>query len=290
MDLTSLACFTSAADTLHFRSAARRVALSPAAFSDRIRRLEDELGVALFVRTTRSSALTDAGRRLLPHARKLLADAAQCRDIALADDRLVPFEITLGTRFELGMSWLLPALTALEAQHPERTVHVSMGDTPDLTRRLDRGEIDAFVSSARLTAPHLEMLPLHEEAYTFVGTSPDVRGAEDVRTQTLVDISPDLPLFRYLLDALPDGATWRFARHSFMGSLAGIRHRVLAGKGLAVLPTYFVRPDLDAGRLVQLLPEVAIRSDTFRLVWRQRHPLDAALRDLGDALRAHPLC
>ena len=61
-DLDSLRCFEAAAVALNFRRAARAVALPPAAFSDRIRQLEDQVGEPLFKRSTRQVALTVAGR------------------------------------------------------------------------------------------------------------------------------------------------------------------------------------------------------------------------------------
>ena len=58
IDLTSLACFTTAARTLNFRAAAARMALSPAAFSERLARLEGELGVTLFLQGDLEGALS----------------------------------------------------------------------------------------------------------------------------------------------------------------------------------------------------------------------------------------
>jgi hypothetical protein len=60
LDLESLRCFVHAAAELSFRVAAKACALSPAAFGDRIRRLEEDLGAPLFERTTRKVTLTAA--------------------------------------------------------------------------------------------------------------------------------------------------------------------------------------------------------------------------------------
>lgn len=289
LDLESVRCFVAVADAGSFRAAARRVALSPAAFSERIHRLEDDLGEPLLARTTRRTSLTAAGTRLLPRARRLLDDAAACRVVVREDAGELPYALTVGSRYELGLSWLLPAITPLSLAQPARTLHVYMGDTPDLHLRLDRGDVDAVVTSARLTLRHVEQATLHAEHYVFVGTTQRVSGPDDVRGLTLVDVSPDLPLWRYLQDALPDGAPWPFASVSYMGSIGAIRHRVLEGAGVAVLPAYFVAPDLVAGRLVQLLPDVTPRSDAFRLVWRRDHPRREALAGLAAELRAFPL-
>lgn len=289
MDLDSLRCFVTAADTLNFRAAAKRVSLSPGAFSDRMKRLEEELGTRLFERTTRRTHLTSAGHRLLPHAKQLLEDADYCRTLAQADDHRAPFQLTLGTRFELGLSWLTPALPTLETARPERTLHLYMGDSPDLLRQIQAGTIDAAVTSTRIHQSSLRYANLHPEHYDFVGTFQDVRGPKDVSELTLVDINPDLPLFRYLLDALPEGKPWPFDKHQYLGGIAAIRLRLLQGRGVAVLPRYFIRTDLQTGRLRRFLPDVTLREDAFRLVWRDGHPRESELIELAEELRRLPL-
>ena len=292
MDIDSLRCFDAAATTLNFRIAAARVHLSPAAFSDRMQRLEDELGHRLLIRTTRKMDLSDAGRRLLPLAREIIAGADRLRATAVASDRPLPFEVMIGTRAELGLSWLCPALSILTRAHPERTIHLYNGDSPDVRTRLERGEIDAMVSSMRLTSPRLAYAALHEEDYVFVGrrSKGKLRSAADATTKTLVDASPDLPLFRYFLDALPDGEPWPFARVEYMGGIGAIRRRLLDGNDrVAVLPRYFIRADIAAGRLTPLMPRIRPRSDMFRLVWRVGHPRADELLQLAGELRALPL-
>jgi len=77
-DLESLRCFAQAARQQSFRRGAKACALSPAAFGERIRRLEDQLGAPLFTRTPRRLALTPEGERLLPRAQRLLDEAERC--------------------------------------------------------------------------------------------------------------------------------------------------------------------------------------------------------------------
>jgi DNA-binding transcriptional LysR family regulator len=289
MDLDSLRCFDAVATTLNFRAAAARVHLSPAAFSDRIRRLEEELGRSLLTRTTRKVALSDDGRVLLPRVREALASIDRLRG-GWADAQPLPFELVIGTRYELGLSWLCPALTALMRARPERTIHLYNGDSADLRARLERGELDAVVGSMRLTSTGLAYAALHDEDYVFVGRAARVRGAADARGLTLVDVTGDLPLFRYFLDAAAGAEPWRFARIEYMGGIAAIRRRLLDGDGrVAVLPAYFIRDDLRAGRLVRLLPRVRLRADAFRLVWRAGHPREPELHALAAELRKIPL-
>src|SRR5262245_32409633 len=118
-ELESLHCFVRAATSPSFRVAAKSVALSPAAFGDRIRRLEEGLGARLFQRTTRRVGLTAEGARLLPQARRCLEEAERCHAV-VGSEGGPPFDIVIGTRFELGMSWLVPALGQLERARPVR--------------------------------------------------------------------------------------------------------------------------------------------------------------------------
>src|SRR5688500_3165651 len=116
--LDSLACFEAAARLLHFRGAARAVALTPAALGQRIRQLEEQLGVRLFHRTTRTVQLTEAGLALLPAARKALEAASECARAARGEVGPPPLELVLGTRLELGVSWISPQLGRLREAHP----------------------------------------------------------------------------------------------------------------------------------------------------------------------------
>ena len=288
VDLESLRCFVAVVETQHFAAAARRVALSPAAFSERVRRLEESLDARLLERTSRRVRVTEAGLRLLPHARRMLEDAARCGLVARGSEAPLPFELTIGTRYELGLSWLAPALGALEAARPERTIHLAMADTDDLLHGLDRRRLDAVVFSAPDLRPHLRSAPLHEERYVFVAAPGLPWDPGRVGEARLIDVSPDLPLFRYLADTgVADG--WRFGRCQYMGGIGGIRSRALEGAGVAVLPRYFVQPDLDAGRLVDLLPGRELATDWFRLVWRADHPREEELVGLAAELRGREL-
>jgi DNA-binding transcriptional LysR family regulator len=293
VDLESLRCFVHAAAQLSFRIAAKACALSPAAFGDRIRRLEQELGASLFERTTRKVTLTAAGERLLPQARRCLEEAERCR-LAVSSDEQAPFELLLGTRFELGLSWVVPALGQLEKQHPERRLNLYFGDTSDLLPRVLRGELSCMITSARITAPGLSFARLHEEEYVLVAAASLIKHKPfalpaDASQHTLLDLHTDLPLFRYFLDARSAKEVWQFGALQHLGAIAAVRARVLDGAGIAVLPLYFVRQDLERKRLVRLMQKTKLPSDWFRLVWRTGHAREAELRQIASELCELPL-
>ena len=102
----------------------------------------------------------------------------------------------------------------------------------------------------------------------------------------LLDVRAELPLFRYFSDAQPPSAVWAFSRIERLGTVGAIAVRLLCEAGVAVMPIAFIRRHLESGRLVQLFPEVELRTDQFRLVWPREHQRERELRELAADLSA----
>jgi DNA-binding transcriptional LysR family regulator len=291
--LECLRCFSAAARLLNFRAAARSVALTPAALGQRIKQLEDIVGRSLFSRTSRKVVPTEAGLALVPVARAALDAAERCLAVARGDLAPQAQEIFLGTRHELGMSWVLPALPVLRARHPGTTFHVYFGSGGDLLARIRTLDVHCAIGSMRLGDPLIAAVPLHPERYVLTA-SPTLlrklpfRNAGDARRHTLIDIDLGLPLFGYLRDA-PGGAKFRFARHLAIGAGSAAKELVLHGEGVAVLPEYLIRRELAARRLVRLLPRQPVQQDWFRLFFRADDPRRAFYESLAASLRGQPL-
>lgn len=297
IDLLSLQCFLAAARTLKFSEAARTEHMSPGALGQRIAKLEDDLGGKLFERTTRRMVLTPLGERAIPLGQSLLDQAAELRS-KLGSEGAAPYRLVIGTRFELGLSWLTPALTGLEQSRPERSLDLSFGDNAELLQRLQSYQVDALISSTRTLPNDSNYATLHGEAYVIVASPERLQRhpfdtPEDASNHLLLDIAADRPLFRYLLDAQLDDplapSEWSFVSMQFLGTIGAIRIRTLSGHGVAVLPEYYVRDDLAEGRLVRVLPELKLQSDAFRLVWLKDHPHAEQLKQLATELSGIPL-
>ena len=292
--LDALRCFTEAARLLNFRAAARAVGLTPAALGQRIRQLEEQLEAKLFHRTTRTVTLTEQGLALLPYAQETLDTARECVRAGRGDVGPPPMELMLGTRHELGLSWIIPMLPALRNAQPGLTFHIYFGSGSDLVHRVRSLQIDCAVTSTILTDPKLDAARLHEERYVFVGQPKLIKAlplskpshADD---HTLIDVSPDLALFRYWRDGQGGVANMNFGRVLQIGTIAAIRALVVQGEGVAVLPEYFVAPDLKARRLVKLFPKVNPLSDYFRLVFRSDDPRRSVYERVAAVMLSEPL-
>ncbi len=288
--LENLRCFEAAARTGSFRAAAKLIALTPAAFGQRIRQLEERLGAPLFVRTTRSLRLTSAGQLLLPQARKVLIEAGECA--RLVRDEAPVSALTVGTRFELGLSWLLPLLPILARARFQTDLYFGSG--PDIFARLVAGKLDCAVSSARLPDPSFESEVIQEERYVFVGGAQllekrPFRRRRDAQRHRLLDVDAELPLYRYLRDAPGLRGPMDFADHRYVGLGEAVKRQVLDGEGVAVLPEYMIETELGDGRLVPLLRSVELLRDHFRLVFRSGDLRRERFAELAQVLRAHPI-
>jgi DNA-binding transcriptional LysR family regulator len=286
----NLQCFLAAAEHLNFRRAAESVALTPAAFGQRIKQLEDELGVVLFRRTTRVVELTPQGHRMIEAARAAVSSVARCAEV-VADTDAVPVTLTLATRYELGLSWLVPSLIAMRKQLPHITVDFYFGSGPDILEQLEIGRVDAAVTSAPMAHREWHAEYLHPEHYVFVG-SPELLTEnpfvepEDARRHTLLDVNVNLPLTRYLTSAVGE---MRFAETRLCGAGMAMRLLVLDGLGVAVLPRYMVERDLAENRLQEIVTDEPLLSDSFRLIYRQTSVFQSAIQHVAQFLRGRPL-
>jgi LysR family transcriptional regulator, glycine cleavage system transcriptional activator len=190
----------------------------------------------------------------------------------------------------LGMSWILPMLHHLRRKHPRITFHLYFGSGSDILLRVRSGEIDCAVGSMRVDDPKLDSVALHREDYVLVGAPrllarAPLRRASDAREHTLIDERPALPLYAYWRDAVAVQDRLSFRRIVYFGTIAAMRAAVLAGEGVAVLPSYLVSRDLDAHRLVHLLPRVSPLHDYFRLIFRGDDPRHIVYQALAESMR-----
>src|SRR4030081_2350127 len=143
--LNELRAFEAAARHLSFTVAASELNVTQTAISHQIRRLEQELGIRLFVRRNRALALTPEARDYLPGVR------AAFNDLRLATDRLLRRDndhvLTVSTLASLAAKWLLPRLSAFQEAHPGIDVRITTS-----TGLVDfkSGDVDAAIRAGFL--------------------------------------------------------------------------------------------------------------------------------------------
>ncbi len=150
MSLRRLRTLVAIAETDTFSAAADVVHITHAAVSQQMQALEDELGVKLFDRDTRTPKLTPAGRQIVAKAQKLISDYDNLVPSVLNDDGLHGV-IKLGV-LRTTLTGLVPqAMAALKQKYPEIGLHLRPGLTGTLLAEVERNNLDAAIT----TKPHL---------------------------------------------------------------------------------------------------------------------------------------
>ncbi|MGJ4915514.1 transcriptional regulator GcvA [Bradyrhizobium sp. HKCCYLRH2060] len=250
--LNGLRAFEAAARHLSFTRAASELNVTQTAISHQIKRLEDELGIRLFVRQNRSLALTPQARDYLPLVR------AAFDDLRLATERLVRKDnakvLTVSTIASLAAKWLLPRLTAFQEAHPGIDVRITTStglvdfrkDDVDAAIRYGRGHWPG-VRAEWLMAD--ELFPVCSPAL-LQGEKP-LRCPADLAHHTLLQASGGYDDdWRLWLTAagLPVEMS-RQGRLSFDLSLMTVQ-AAIDGLGVAIGRTAYVQDDIAKGRLV----------------------------------------
>ncbi|WP_353813488.1 LysR family transcriptional regulator [Agromyces sp. SYSU T00266] len=165
MDLRQMEYLVTLADEQQFTRAAAICGVSQSGLSAAIRSLEDELGTALFDRTTRRVEPTDAGRALLPHARTMLAQAGAARDAVLRTAHELTGSLRIGAEQCLGFVDIGTLLERIRRRHPFVDLDFTQAGSRDLVAAVRDGDIDlAFVAGtdvpARMSRTELGRRPL----------------------------------------------------------------------------------------------------------------------------------
>ncbi|WP_425105061.1 LysR family transcriptional regulator [Ancylobacter sp.] len=249
MDLHQLRCFIAVADELHFGRAARRMDLMPAAFGRHVQLLEESLGTRLFVRTTRSVALTDDGMSLLTDARTLLqvADAMALRFRERV--RLNATTLRLGA-VDTAAAGLVPMLLHdFRAQRPDVVVELVEDKTIGLLPRLLSGRLDlALIRPPTQLARQIELRHLlRESVVVAVQSDHALAGRACVTVCELAD-EPLIVPNRRLRPHSHDLTIKLFAQEGLKPSItqvAGEKQTIVglvaAGLGVALVPRWTSR-------------------------------------------------
>ncbi|MFD4555849.1 LysR family transcriptional regulator [Streptomyces sp. NPDC058469] len=199
-------CFTVVAEELHFGRAAVLLHLAQPSLSRHVRRLEGELGVRLFDRTTQGTRLTEAGEAFLPRAEALLRSAAEAAAVVRAVGR--PSRVVIG--FMTGVI-VTPAVRALRGRFPDADVHSRFLGWGELPSALLEHRVDAVVGRLPFPTEGLCVTVLYEEPRVLLMPAAHrLAGKEYVTLDDIADEpvprfpDPEFSAF-WRVDPRPDG-------------------------------------------------------------------------------------
>ena len=254
--LQALKAFDAAARHLSFTQAARELNVTPAAISHQIKELEEQTGVALFERTSRSMALTRQGHIL----RAAVAEALAGLSRALQRMRQIdnPAQIRVTASPSIAAKWLVPRLDRFLAAHPGADVRI---DVSSATLDFDRDGIDVAIRFGRGEYPGLRVEKLFQDT-VFPVCAPGLlkgrralRQPRDLLQHTLIHLDWEAqgavwPNWRMWMLAAGVGDFNNTSGLHFSQTALALQ-AAIDGHGVALGDSTLAADDIAAGRLVK---------------------------------------
>jgi LysR family hydrogen peroxide-inducible transcriptional activator len=287
MNLRDLRYLLAVAEHRHFGRAAEACRISQPTLSVQVRKLEEQLGVALFERTSKTVAPTVACERLIGHVRAAVGQMDAMLDVARA------LRDPLAGRFRLGIiptlaPYLLPLVFApLREALPALELEPWEDQTTALLDRLRAHELDAVLLATEVDGADLASRVLFAEPFLAALPPEHALAAREVVAEE--DLAEDILV-------LADGHCLRDQALSACGgggglggtlraaSLSTLLNMVAAGYGTTLIPALAAGPAQDAGIVLRPLATRAGR--TIRIAWRAHFPRRGAVEAVAETIAA----
>lgn len=295
MTLRELQYLIALADHRNFRRAAEACLVSQPTLSMQIKKLEDELGVALVERLPRKVMLTPAGRDAVERARRILSEVDEMKEAARRSTSSEAGAVRLGMFPTLGPYLLPHVVPLLRERFPQLELLLVEEKSDQLLARLHQGSLDAAILALPVGDDrNLATAFLFEEP--FLLAVPEAHPLAKRERLGLEDLA------KYNLMLLEDGHCLRDQalevcqlagakeKTEFRAtSLETLRQMVAAGVGITLLPLLATKKPVPPSAGVRLLEFSDSRpSRRIALLWRKTSALDGLLRQMAEVLRALP--
>jgi len=277
LDLDVLRTFVAIAETGSFTTAASTVFRTPSAVSMQIKKLEDTLGRAVFMRDARSVTLTTEGEMLLGYARRLLAINREAVSKFIIPD--ISGVVRLGSPDDYGERILPTVLKRFAQTHPSIAVDVTIDLSVNLRRRMDDRTLDITLLTNSFAANMSGSEVLLTEPVVWAGMK---GGCAHLREPLPISEWEEGCAWRAgALEALGrDGRNYRIA---YMSShTAGQRAAILADLAIAPMPKSFIGGDLVALTEADGLPEM----NSYSLAMLVAPDASAPVKAVAEHIRA----
>jgi LysR family hydrogen peroxide-inducible transcriptional activator len=294
MTLTELRYIVALARERHFGRAAEACFVSQPTLSVAVKKLEEELGVALFERRANEVNVTALGERVVEQAQRVLEETETLKQLAAQGQDPLRGPLRLGAIYTIG-PYLLPHLIpALRRRAPHMPLLVEENFTSVLSARLRQGELDAIIISLPFEEPGVLTLPLYDEPFVVAlpadhawNRKKSIKG-EELPNEDLLLLGSGHCFRDQVLKVCP--ALNRSASGSIQKTLEGssletIRHMVASGAGITVLPCSSVATATPEKRLLAIRPFTPpAPSRRVALAWRKSFPRPQAIEALRQAI------
>lgn len=245
MTLTEFKYIVAVARERHFGRAAAACFVSQPTLSVGVKKLEEQLGIALFERSKSDVRVTEEGAPIVQQAQAILEQVDSLKQMANQHSDPLDGVLKLGAIFTIG-PYVLPSLIPeLQKLAPKMPLHLDEDYTHNLREKLRTGELDAIIVALPFNEPEVDILPLYEE--NFVALLPERHPWAKREALDLADLADEVMImlgaghcFRdQVLEACPKCRAQSLKPQSDWitgSSIETIRQMVASGLGISVIP------------------------------------------------------
>ena len=301
MNLSELRYVIALARERHFGRAAASCFVSQPTLSVAVKKLEKELGIALFERASHDVRITPAGERVVEKAQQALEAVESVRQVARSEGNQLAGPLRIGAIFTIG-PYLFPDLIPnLSERAPEMPLIVEENYTSVLAEKLKQGDLDVIVISLPFEEPNILTLPLYEEPFVILLTASHPLTARktlrsgDLEGEAILMLGAGHCFRDQVIEACPACAPRAIGEGNPVytaegSSLETIRHMVASGMGLTVLPCTAAGADRYSQRLLAIHRFTnPAPSRVVALAWRATFPRPKVIDVVKEAIAASQL-
>ena len=293
MTLTELKYIVMLAEEKHFGRAAERCYVSQPTLSVAVKKLEEELGVAIFERSKSSVYITPLGEQLITQAKRVLDQANMMKELASSGQNQLKGPLKVGAIFTIApylFPYMIPSLHKLVSGMP---LIIEEDLTENLRPKLRNGDLDAIIVALPFREPDVVTQPIYEEEFVVLmpknhaWTKLESIETDQLSTDNLLLLGKGHCFSEQVLEACPlvtdnnldDGRTVVNG-----SSLETIRYMVASGLGVTVLPksaaTNINHDMLEVRPFTAPAPK-----RTVALAWRASFPRPKAIEAVSQSIR-----
>ncbi|HEY6338309.1 MAG TPA: LysR family transcriptional regulator [Candidatus Sulfotelmatobacter sp.] len=290
MELSQLEVFLAVARERRFSRAAEKLYRTQSAVSQTIRKLEVELGEALFDRSSREGVLTDAGKVLVEYAEKLLNLRSEAAESLVELRELQKGKLVIAAN-EFTALYLLPVLAEFRRLHPMIKITVQRALGSHIPDDVLRYRAEFGVLSYEPQEPSLHSLVVYLDELVFV--VPPKHPLASAKEVSIRQLGAESFVAHIVSSPYRDKVLQLFKTHKTplhmdleLPTLQAIKQFVALGNGVALIPEISVETELTRGELVRIPVRELQLKRKLRLIYRKDANLSHAARALLKVIEA----
>jgi DNA-binding transcriptional LysR family regulator len=273
-----------------FSQAAVDLRISQSSISVQIKQFEASLGHILFNRIKTGVELTESGQILFQYADDVFQDVDRIQDALEAVQHQIRGSISIGTLTSIGIYMLPEVLKEFNRAYPEVKISVDLQPAREVIDWARIGKIAFALLTANRQYPGLTSVPLKKNKLFLVApaghplVNQETVSPADLEKYPFLGFDEGLEI-RVMMDALFRRMSLSIDYAMESSNVATVKHMVLAGLGLALLPETAVGFEIRQGRLVRLMVPTLYMAQEITLYYKSNRPLTPTRREFVRVIR-----